>query len=168
MKKIAQFITLLTLPLLVSISHDHEYYVSVTNVEYVESQKSLQIVNQIFIDDFENALRLRYDDKLVLESENEPKKVNALMERYMNAKLKFWINGEEVKFDFLGKEYKDDIVYCYLEITNVVDVKSISMNNKILLDVFDSQQNIARFKVFGKNKSFLLVQDNSECMLNFD
>lgn len=168
MKKIAQFITLLTLPLLVSISHDHEYYVSVTNVEYVESQKSLQIVNQIFIDDFENALRLRYDDKLVLESENEPKKVNALMERYMNAKLKFWINGEEVKFDFLGKEYKDDIVYCYLEITNVVDVKSISMNNKILLDVFDSQQNITRFKVFGKNKSFLLVQDNSECMLNFD
>lgn len=168
MKKIAQFITLLTLPLLVSISHDHEYYVSVTNVEYVESQKSLQIVSQIFIDDFENALRLRYDDKLVLESENEPKKVNALMERYMNAKLKFWINGEEVEFDFLGKEYKDDIVYCYLEITNVVDVKSISMNNKILLDVFDSQQNIARFKVFGKNKSFLLVQDNSECMLNFD
>lgn len=168
MKKIAQFITLLTLPLLVSISHDHEYYVSVTNVEYVESQKSLQIVSQIFIDDFENALRLRYDDKLVLESENEPKKVNALMERYMNAKLKFWINGEEVKFDFLGKEYKDDIVYCYLEITNVVDVKSISMNNKILLDVFDSQQNITRFKVFGKNKSFLLVQDNSECMLNFD
>lgn len=90
------------------------------------------------------------------------------MKRYIADKLKVNINGSAVKFKFLGKEYKDDITYCYLEVEGVKEVKSISVTNRILFDVFTEQQNIVRLKLFGKNKSFLLIPDNDKCMLNFD
>ena len=38
--------------LFTSSSVNHEYYVSVTKIEYVKKEKSLQIISQIFIDDF--------------------------------------------------------------------------------------------------------------------
>ena len=45
----------------VGSADDHEYYVSVTKVEYAQEQKALQIIAQIFIDDFEELIRKRYD-----------------------------------------------------------------------------------------------------------
>lgn len=168
MNKLNHILILLLIPVLLSLSKRHEYYVSVTSVEFVEQEQAIQIISQIFIDDFEQALRMRYDESLVLAGDNEPKSVDALMERYLKAKLKLWVNGEEVQFQFLGKEYKEDIAYCYLEIVDVSTIDAITMSNKILLDVFDTQQNIARFKIRDKNKSFLMVRDNTECMLNFD
>ncbi|MBO3115839.1 peptidase E [Winogradskyella sp. DF17] len=168
MNKLNYALILLIVPVVLSVSKVHEYYVSVTSVEYAKDQQTIQIISQIFIDDFEQALRMRYDENLLLAGENEMESVNSLMERYLKAKLKLWVNGEEVQFQFLGKEYKEDIVYCYLEIADVSYIDSITMSNKILLDIFDTQQNIARFKISDKNKSFLMVRENAECMLNFD
>ena len=161
-------ILFLLFPVMVSVMDTHEYYVSVTSVTYAQEEEALQIISQIFIDDFEKALQLRYDKDILLAIEDESKSADALMERYLSAKLKLWVNGKEVKFKFLGKEYKDDIAYCYLEVLGVSDLKSLAMRNEILLEVFETQQNIARFKVLDKNKSFLLVRDDAECMLNFD
>jgi hypothetical protein len=161
-------ILLLLFPAIVSVSDMHEYYVSVTTVTYAEEEEALQIISQIFIDDFEKDLRERYNNEITLAVKNESESVDSLMERYLKAKLKLWVNGKEVKFKFIGKEYKDDIAYCYLEILGISDIKSLSMKNEILLDVFETQQNIVRFKILDKNKSFLLVRDNDECMLNFD
>ncbi|WP_370391587.1 DUF6702 family protein [uncultured Winogradskyella sp.] len=162
------YLLILFFPILLGLQAAHEYYVSVTTVTYVEEQEAVQIISQIFIDDFEKALRERYNSEITLAVKNESESVDSLMDRYLKAKLRLWINGKEVEFKFLGKEYKDDIAYCYLEILGVSDIKSISMKNEILLDVFETQQNIARFKVLDKNKSFLLVRDSAECMLNFD
>ena len=162
------YLLILFFPIFLGLKTAHEYYVSVTTVTYVEEQEAVQIISQIFIDDFEKALRERYNSEITLAVKNESESVDSLMDRYLKAKLKLWINGKEVEFKFLGKEYKDDIAYCYLEILGVSDIKSISMKNEILLDVFETQQNIARFKVLDKNKSFLLVRDSAECMLNFD
>ena len=73
-----------------------------------------------------------------------------------------------VEFTFIGKEYKDDIAYCYLEIVNISEVKSIEVKNRVLFDVFTDQQNIVRLKINDKNKSFLLIPDNDNCLLNFN
>lgn len=162
------YLLILFFPILFGLKTAHEYYVSVTTVTYVKQQEAVQIISQIFIDDFEKALRERYNNEIALAVKNESESVDSLMERYLKAKLKLWINGKAVEFKFLGKEYKDDIAYCYLEILSISDIKSVSMKNEILLDVFETQQNIARFEILDKNKSFLLVRDSAECMLNFD
>ena len=71
MKSLQILIAFLILPLLVSNTDNHEYYVSVTQIEYAEEQQSLQIISQIFINDFETLLRKRYDEKITLDSPNE-------------------------------------------------------------------------------------------------
>ena len=168
MKSLQLIIVFLLVPVLVSNSTRHDYYVSVTKIEYSKEQQSLQIISQIFIDDFEELLRQRYDESITLDIENEPETVETYMHRYLADKLKISVNGTLVNFKFIGKEYKDDITYCYLEVENISDIKSIEVTNQILFDVLQEQQNIVRLKLLGRNKSFLLLPDNDKCMLNFD
>lgn len=167
MKSLHILIAFLLLPLLISNNTNHEYYVSVTTVEYSKKEKSLQIISQIFIDDFETLLRKRYDKNITLDTKDEPELVENYMKRYLTDKLKIGVNGSAVNFKFIGKEYKDDITYCYLEIENVSNIKSIEVTNQILFDAFSEQQNIVRLKLLGRNKSFLLVPQNDSCVLNF-
>jgi hypothetical protein len=117
---------------------------------------------------FENALRQRYDSTVVLNKNDESDQVEAYMKRYFNSKLKVWVNEQAVEFKFIGKEYKEDIAYCYLEIEDIASLQTIKVKNTVLFDVFETQQNIVRLKAFDTNKSFLLVPDNDECVLNFD
>jgi D-hexose-6-phosphate mutarotase len=60
------------------------------------------------------------------------------------------------------------MVHCYFEIENINTVKSIAFTNKLLLDMFDSQQNITHLKINNKKKSFLCIKDNAKGLLNFD
>ena len=167
MKSLRLLVILLILPLLSFVGDQHEYYVSVTKVEYAKESQSLQIISQIFIDDFETLLRKRYDEEITLDEPNESELVETYMKRYLADKLKLKVNGNAVNFKFIGKEYKDDITYCYLEVENVADIKTIEVTNQVLFDAFSSQQNIVRLKLLGRNKSFLLLPDNDSCMLNF-
>lgn len=167
MKSLRILLVLIALPFLISNHNTHEYYVSVTEIEYAEEQQSLQIISQIFINDFETLLRKRYDESITLDVDNESEKVETYMKRYLEDKLKISINGKAVNFNFIGKEYKEDITYCYLEIENVTNIKSLEVTNELLFDVFSEQQNILRMKLLGKNRSFLLVPENASCSLNF-
>lgn len=168
MKALSLLIAFLLLPFNNLINNDHEYYVSVTQVEYSKESQSLQIISQIFIDDFETLLRKRFDEKIILDTEDESESVETYMKRYLTNKLKINVNGNAVAFKFIGKEYKDGITYCYLEIEKVLDIKSIAVTNQLLFDTFSEQQNILRLKLLGKNKSFLLVPENDSCVLNFE
>lgn len=168
MKLVPILIVFLCLPFLISNSDTHEYYVSVTEIEYVKEQQSLQIISQIFIDDFETLLRKRYDEQITLAIKDEAEMVDTYMNRYLSDKLKVTVNGEALNFKFIGKEYKDDITYCYLEIENVSNIESIVLTNQILFDVFLDQQNIVRLKIQDRNKSFLLVPENDSCVLNLN
>ncbi|WP_225035019.1 DUF6702 family protein [Winogradskyella sp. SM1960] len=168
MKLVPILIVFLCLPFLISNSDTHEYYVSVTEIEYVKEQQSLQIISQIFIDDFETLLRKRYDEQITLAIKDEAEMVDTYMNRYLSDKLKVTVNGEALNFKFIGKEYKDDITYCYLEIENVSNIESIALTNQILFDVFLDQQNIVRLKIQDRNKSFLLVPENDSCVLNLN
>ena len=73
----------------------HEYYVSVTNIEYVNEQQSLQIISQIFIDDFEKLLQERYDETITLAPDNNKTNIEKYMERYLEDKLKLEINSKQ-------------------------------------------------------------------------
>ncbi len=154
--------------MLMSHSEQHDYYVSVTEIGYSEKDKSIQIISQIFIDDFETLLRKRYDETITLAEADEPEIVETYMERYLSDKLRLKVNGDPVEFSFIGKEYKDDITYCYLEIEDISNIKSVEVTNRSLFDVLSEQQNIVRLKLLGKNKSYLLVPDNDTCVLNFN
>ncbi|WP_445956334.1 DUF6702 family protein [Yeosuana sp.] len=167
MKRIKILILIVVLPLL-GFSAIHKYYISVTEVNFIEEKHSVQITSRIFIDDFENALRQRYDENIVLADKKEPVETHLYIEKYLKDKLKIKINGKDMNLVFIGKEYDVDIMMCYLEIENVKKITSIEITDQVLFETFDNQQNMIKTKIYSKLKSFLLNQNNKVAVLNFN
>ncbi|SEM20498.1 hypothetical protein SAMN04487910_4431 [Aquimarina amphilecti] len=166
MKKLLFILSVLLISLS-SFTTLHKFYVSVTQIEYIEEQKSLQIISRIFIDDIEEVLRKRYDENIELVSEKEETKVDQYLATYLKQKLSITVNGEEVFFDFIGKEYDNDLLLCYLEIKNIEALKTIVVSNQVLMDFFDDQQNIIHVKKDKKRKSLILEKEKDEGVLKF-
>ena len=160
-------ILLLVLPL-IAFNVAHKFYISVTNIGYSETDDALQITTRIFIDDFKDLMQERYGFDAKLNSDNESKLTDEYIEKYLRTKFLVSINGEAKAFDFLGKEYEDDIMICYLEITNIdfPNIKTIELTNEVLMDLFDEQKNLVHFKIKGKKTSFVLIKANNKGMLN--
>lgn len=160
------FVLVLVFPLLLSVNA-HKFYVSVTEVAYVNEKKSVQIITRIFIDDLENALRQRYNKHLTFTPENEAEEVEFYLERYLKDKISIQINDKIVAVKYVGREYDNDIVFCYLEITDVKEIKSFQISNKVLFESFDDQQNIVKLKINDQNKSVILINQSDNVLLKF-
>jgi len=167
MKRINIFLVIVILPLM-AFSGFHKYYISVTQVDYVQQKQSVQITTRIFIDDFEKVLQERYNEHVVLAGKEETKDVNKYIETYLKSKMRVRINDNDMNLIFIGKEYDIDIIQCYIEIQNVKQINSIEITNEVLFDLFEDQQNMIKTKINSKQKSFLLNQNNKTAVLNFD
>ena len=166
MSKLKLLLFFVLIPL-VSFTTLHKYYVSVTEIEFVKEEKSVQIISRIFVDDFEAVLRERYDEGITLMVENEKDVVEYYIEKYLKEKIKITINDNLEEFNFIGEEFGDDIMLCYLEIQDIEQISSIKVENKLLFDLFPDQKNIVRFKINSVNKSILLIKENDKGLLNF-
>lgn len=146
----------------------HKFYVSVTNIDYSDEDDALQITTRVFINDFEELLKLRYDIDVALATYDESNVADEYTEKYLKTKFVVEIDGELRAFDFLGKEYDRDIMICYLEIKDVEisKVKTISVQNDLLNDLFEEQKNVVHFNIQGKRKSLVLIKQNNKGMLN--
>ena len=167
MKRIKIILVIVILPLM-AFSGFHKYYISVTEVDYIQQKQSVQITTRIFIDDFEKVLRERYNENIVLAGKEETKEANKYIETYLRSKFKVRINDNDMNLIFIGKEYDIDIIQCYIEIQNVKQINSIEISNEVLFDSFEDQQNMIKTKINSKQKSFLLNQNNKTAVLNFN
>jgi hypothetical protein len=92
---------------LLAFNYVHEYYVSVTEIEYVKEQRSLQLISRIFIDDIEKLLRERYDESISLTDKVEKSTVNYYIEKYLKEKITIRIDDNKQQLNFIGKEYEE-------------------------------------------------------------
>ncbi|WP_372918237.1 DUF6702 family protein [Salegentibacter sp.] len=145
----------------------HEYYLSVTEINYKAESESLQIITRVFTDDFENVLRQRFNDDIRLVKDSEEGPVKKMIERYLRQKLQLKTNGKEHQLKYLGKEYDNDQVILYIEVEKVIPFTEIEINNSILTDLFDDQKNVVHVKVNGVTKSLLLQRDQEKNSLIF-
>lgn len=158
---------LLLFPLLTA-SSTHKFYVSITKIEYVEEKQTLQIISKIFIDDIEDVLQQRYDTTISLATKKETKKDVDFLKKYVSQKLQIAVNESPVKITYIGREYETDIVKIYMEVINVTELRSIEISNKILMELFEEQQNIIHVKIDGNRRSLVLEKENPKGMLNFN
>ena len=164
MKKI--IILFIITPLLLAAS-THKYYLSVTDVEYSKEAEAVQIITRLFYDDLEEVLKERYDDAIVVDATYDQETLDTYIEKYLAKKLLVTINGEKKTQTFLGKEFEDDYVVCYIEISNVKNISTLEIDNTILTDVFPEQKNMVHTSIQDHKKSFLLTRENPKGLLNF-
>lgn len=139
----------------------HNFYVSTTSVRFVPDEKSLQITTQVFLDDFESALRLYGNENLRLIPDTSQVKIDSLVEDYFRKNIIFKAQGETMNFDFLGKVYKNDVMVAYMELQMDTIVSPLSIKNTIFFDYLSDQKNIIHLKLASKRKSFLAVSSKS-------
>lgn len=145
----------------------HKYYISLCEVEYVEEKQSVQIIISHFIDDLELTLNNEGQKNLFLTTDKEVKNSNEIFETYLNKHLKFTINNKPAHYQFIGKEYDDDLVRFYLEIPNIQKLNALEIENTCLVKDFEDQQNIIKIKVKKFNKTFYLTKSNVKGLLKF-
>lgn len=152
---------------LASFTAMHKFYVSVTQIEYVKEKESVEIVMRIFIEDLEKLLRERYDKNITLNESNTEKQIDSYIEKYIAKKVLIKINNNLLDFKFLGKEYEDDIVFCYLEIGNISEITDFEISNNLFFDAFKEQQNIIKTNINSEKESFVLTSQKSKAELHF-
>ena len=139
----------------------HKYYVSTTEIEYKIERNTIQITLQLFTDDAELMLQQK-DPNVRLDPDFDAKKVDILLDSELSKALQLFADQSALEFSFLGKEYKNDIVQCYLEIVLQEPLKNIEIENTLFFNMFDEQQNIIHFKSPKGRKSFLLHRQNTK------
>ncbi len=159
------FALLLVLPLVAFTMH--KYYLSLCEIEYVEEQQSIQIVLGMFIDDLEYTLNKNHKTKLFAATPDEVSNIDQFYENYLNEHFNIIVNNSPKSYKYIGKEYDDDIVRFYLEITNIQQLSAIEITNTSLLKDFEDQQNIIKIKVKKYHKTFYLNRKNDKGLLNF-
>lgn len=145
----------------------HKYYISLCEIEYIEEQQSVQITLGLFIDDIEFTLNKDHNTRLNIDTKSEVDSIDSYFKKYLNEHFKININGQQKSYEYIGKEYDDDIVRFYLEIGNINTIKSIEVLNTNLFRDFEDQQNIIKIHANETHKTFYLKKNNDKGLLKF-
>jgi hypothetical protein len=146
----------------------HPIHISVTEINYNEKSKSLQITSRIFVDEMELGARAqRKEPELdILEPKNGvPTK--QLINNYLTAHFKIKIDGKPAKINFLGYEKEDISFVSYLEIENVKRLKTIEVFNDLITEIHDDQSNLVHVTYIVPVKSARLTRENVSEVFTF-
>ena len=144
----------------------HKYYVSTSLFNFTDAN-SLQITVRLFKDDFKDAFKKKYSvnhvltDQVLIDSTYHNN-----INNYFNTFLTVSFDDVKNKLNYLGLENKNDMFVFYLEIENLPSFNIISLDNKLLFDLYSKQQNIVHVKKDGIKKSFISRFNNSVLSLN--
>jgi hypothetical protein len=146
----------------------HPFHVSVCEVIYSETDKSIQVSQRVFMDDFEAALNKRFEVNLVIDDSKVLPMRDSLIALYLNEKLAIRVNGKEVDHRYIGSEIEEDGIWCYIEYPGVKKIKSIEVRSSVFLEQFDDQANIVYFQVYGKEKNIKLDRKKSTYLFDLE
>lgn len=141
----------------------HDFHLSKCEIEYSQSELSLQISISLFIDDLELALQQEGFDSLRICTQKEAPEAEQLILAYLDKNLQLTVDNQSAQLEWVGKEASEDLaaVWCYLQISGINPQKKISIRNEVLMELFEDQQNLVKLKYSQDKKSFFLF-DKSE------
>jgi hypothetical protein len=159
MKMLFIFFTLLAQPSFFLTNSDHAFHLSKTDMVFQPKEKTLQITMHLFIDDLEIALEKQGKKSLSVGTEKEKSGTNELITNYLQQNLSLTINNKKMPFSFVGKEPTTDrqALWIYLEIKDLKNIKTLTVENKVLMEVHPDQKNMVQIMVPSKKaNSFVL------------
>lgn len=131
----------------------HPYYISMTDINYNNKAKSLEVSVRIFTDDFEKVMRKNCNCKVDLLKPQNKKATDVLINQYIQQHLQLKVNGQAKTLEFAGYQQEEESTWNYFQIKDVQQVKKIEMNNSLLHDYREEQINMVHFNINGKEQS---------------
>jgi len=143
----------------------HKFYIAIYQVNFAPSKKRIEITSRIFVDDLNAALEQRFKIKTHIGDATETADDVSKMNQYLSDHFKIKVNGVPKNLVFVSKEMESNVVVGYYKIVEVSNIKSLSIENTALMDVYTEQQNVIQSNFNGKKQSLLLTTDNSNGLL---
>lgn len=139
----------------------HPIHISVSEINYSEKDKALQITSRIFIDDLELSIRAqRNEPELDLIEPRNGLTTEKMVMDYVLKHFTVKLDGKPQKMNFLGMEREEPALICYIEIENVKKIKTIEVFNDIIMETHDDQSSIVHLTYKGPVKSMRLTKSN--------
>jgi hypothetical protein len=147
----------------------HPIHLSVTEIEYSEKDRAIQITSRIFIDDLELSLRskLHQPDLDILQPKNGLT-LDQMTGDYLKEHLRIKIDGKPQTIKLLGHEIEDAAAVFYIEVENVKKIKLLEIRNDVIMETHDDQSNIVHVTIKGPVKSVRLLRDKPSEVFKFD
>ena len=140
----------------------HEFYVSISYMEYDSERKAIEVQKKIFFDDFEIALKKKNNlEKFdILKTKREI--VDNYIETYLKENVSFEVNGKLYDINYLGHEYINGTINCYYEVLKIKKIKNIIITDRSLFSSFDDQENLIYFEMMNKLSTIRLKNPNQK------
>ena len=112
----------------------HDFFVSVSYIEYDDQRNAIEAHKKIFFDDFEKTLKKQFlnEDFDILKSNQIL--VDDYIRDYLTNNIEFVINDKKYDFEYLGHEYEDGIINCYFEINKIKNDLSQNFGSDVKLN----------------------------------
>lgn len=150
MKNISVFIVL---AITMAFSY-HEFFVTVTEGEYKETEKTFQFTIKFIGHDLEKALETSVIPELNLGTKQELADANEYILKYINNHFSINCNDKNLILKMIGKEVgNDDFISCYFESEKVENIQNIEIKNTLLTEIFSAQENILHLKIYSEKHS---------------
>jgi len=142
------------LPFRTDTATGHVFYVSGTKVKWNPQQDRLDLTVRNFTNDLEQAIKAQGGPELRLWTTGQHAESDRFVGGYLTSRIKFRIDGAERPLKYVGKADALDATACFLQIGNVKTVKTVEVENRLLIDLFDDQTNVVQFEI-GNEKKFV-------------
>jgi len=146
----------------------HPIHLSITEIDFNEKSKALQLTSRIFIDDLELSIRNKIsDEELDLLEPGKGRTTDELVKAYLAEVVKVKVDKKFARMNYLGHEIEGPALICYIEIENVKKFSTIEVTNKVILETHDDQSNLVNVNYKGKVKSLRLTNDEPTGSVTF-
>jgi len=147
----------------------HPIHLSVSEINYSETDKALQITSRIFLDDLELSIQNQLNKPgFDLLQPGKDFTTEKLISDYVLQRLSVKLDGKLQKMNFLGFEREDPAIICYIEIENVKKFKTIEVKNEVIMETHNDQSNLVHVTYKGPIKSMRLVREKPADTFTFD
>jgi hypothetical protein len=146
----------------------HPLHVSVTEVEYDEKDKALEIMMRVFVDDLELTMRNKLNQPELDITEPKGMTLDQMVLPYITEHFKLSLDNKLQKIHYLGHEKEGEAFIFFIEVKNIKKWKSIQVMNDIIMEIHEDQSNLVHVTVKGKVRSLRLTKNKSQDVLTFD
>jgi len=142
-------------------SSAHKFYMSITDMEYNPSTRSLQISMKLFVNDLEMVLEKEQKARILLGTKKEHPETDNFISAYVNTHFIVEQSKGSLPVTFIGKEVDKDYAWIYLEVKKFKVKDETLLTNSTFLDYFPDQSNKINFKNGAEVVSFTLYKQNA-------
>lgn len=130
----------------------HPIHLTVTNIEYNQTEKKLDISTRIFADDFELILEHYNNEKINFGKKNENPNADKFAIDYFLNNIHLKINNKDIKdskYSLTGRKLEgkgsEMVVWLYFELNFKNKIENIEITNSLLTDLYRDQKNLLIF-----------------------